>query len=136
VAKEWTKTEAFAEFGIVCKNTRQSWSGRSLDGSVVALTFWTDRFADFKARPIVYSDIGWGADEEKVNRFGNQERAENIQWAIDHCDSVVRVIMAKAKDPSATPREQESIWPHKTLAMRITYFNPDTGEWAAASVNA
>lgn len=75
-----SKTEAFAALGVECKNSRWSWSGRSKDGKRVALTFWADRFVDFKSRPIVYDDTGWATDEN-VNRPGNRERMANIEWA-------------------------------------------------------
>jgi hypothetical protein len=134
LSKEWTKTQAFAEHDTECSNPRWSWSGRSADNRTVALTFWADRFIDFKARPIVYRDEGWGNNAERVARPGNQERIRNIRFAIDNLDCKVRVVMAKAKDINASPREIDSCWPHAKLVMRITEFNDATGEWAAESV--
>ena len=134
--KEWTKTAAFAEYNTVCTNTRWSWSGRSRDNHTVALTFWTDRFIDFKTRPIVYRDQGWGNEVEKINRPGNRERTENIKFALENLNGLVRVVMAKAKDVNSTPRDIESCWPNAKLVMRITAFDPETGEWAAESLES
>lgn len=133
MAKRWTKTEAFAEYGTVCGNTRWSWSGRSPDGQTVALTFWTDGFEDFKARPIVYDDTGWN-DTAVASRLGNHERMENIRWTREHLGGVVRVVMARAKDVNAQPREIDECWPNPNLIMRIIDFDEDTGEWRAESV--
>ena len=36
--RQFTPTESFEFFGVVPKNARWSWSGRSTDGSVVAVT--------------------------------------------------------------------------------------------------
>ena len=41
-----THSECFEFFGVVPKNTRWSWSGRSLDGQDVAVTLWQDRFEE------------------------------------------------------------------------------------------
>lgn len=136
MAKDWTKTEAFAEYGVECANSRWSWSGRSPDGTTVALTFWSDRFVDFKSQPIVYRDEGWGDDVERVRRPGNKERINNIKFALENLSGIVRVVMAKAKDVKAHPREIESCWPQPKLVMRITHFDELTGEWAAESVEA
>lgn len=136
MTKQWTKTEAFAEYGTECANTRWSWSGRSPDGKTVALTFWSDRFVDFKVRPIVYRDSGWGDDLERVNRPGNKERISNIRFALENLDGIVRVVMAEAKDVNARPREIDSCWPQPKLLMRITQFDEVTGEWVAQSVEA
>ncbi len=129
----WTKTKAFASFGTVCKNHRWSWSGRSGDGKTVALTFWTDGFVDFRARPIIYQDVGW-TDPATVNRPGNRERMENIQWALDNLGGLVRVVVAKAKDPLMEPREIDECYPQPNLIMRIASFDDRTGEWSAHSV--
>lgn len=133
--RKWTKTEAFRQYGALCANARWSWSGRDANNSVVALTFWTDRFVDFSSRPIVYRDQGWGGDADRVNRPGNRERIENIQFAIDLLDGIVHVVMARAVDIDARPRKVELFWPNPKLIMRITEFDPKTGEWAAQSVS-
>lgn len=128
----WTKTNAFAEYGVTLRNTRWSWSGRSPDGKTVVLIFWADGFKGWKTRPIVYD--GSQLNSGVVDRLGNQERIENIQWALDNLDGIVRVIIAKSKDVTADPRNIEECWPQTELLMRIKYFNTTTGAWIAESV--
>ena len=129
-----SKTDAFASFGTICKNVRWSWSGRSPDGKTVALTFWKDRFTDFKARPIIYDDTGWDKPELVTSSPGNRERIENIRWALDHLNGEVRVVIATAKDVNVSPREIKDCYPQPNLRMRITDFIEATGEWRAESI--
>ena len=133
MTKRMTKTAAFAEYGITCKNVRWSWSGRSPDGQRVALTFWEDRFSDLRTKPILYDDTNW-IDSSICTKPGNTERIENIRWALDHLNGEVGVVFLKAKDTKAEPRQIIECYARKDMHMRITDFDPDTGEWKAKSV--
>ena len=46
MSRKLTHKECFDFFGTVPKNPRWSWSGRSPDGKVVAVTFWQDQFEE------------------------------------------------------------------------------------------
>jgi len=113
VAKRYTLTEAYAFFGIKLRNFRTSWSGRNPDDGTVAVTLWQDEFRDYGKifRP--------GDIEDPDARLGSIELMENLRWAIDHCDSMVRVVVAAAKDLTAKQRKQRLCFPHPTMRMRI-----------------
>ncbi|HUC62581.1 MAG TPA: hypothetical protein VMF53_11555 [Alphaproteobacteria bacterium] len=132
MAKEGTRSEAFAYFGASGKNPRWSWSARSADGKIVVLTMWQDEFrvSDGVAtyRTGQSEEVDWGG------RAGNQERIENINSAVAHCDGKIRVVIACARDVDARVREIESCFPHEKLVMRITAFDVNTGEFSAVSV--
>ncbi|PWE57273.1 hypothetical protein DEM27_06450 [Metarhizobium album] len=129
--EKYSKLEAFGAFGAEFSNIRWSWSGRSRDQNTVALTFWLDQW-DENSR--IYDDTGWGNDQKIVDRNGNKERRENIKWAIDHLDGIVRIVMAEAKNPNASPKEALRYWPDRSRLMRIVYFNQKTGEFKAEAV--
>jgi hypothetical protein len=128
---KWSKTTAFTEVGVAGANGRWNWSGRSKNGTTVALTFWQDLFR--KGQPLRYIDEGWSDDEAIVKSLGNRERIENIKWALAHCGGVVGVVIATAKNMKAKPREGKD-WEPKTWKMHITSFNEATGEYCAEMV--
>jgi hypothetical protein len=119
MTKSWTKTEAFEYFRAKQKNPRWSWSARSEDGKTVVLTLWQDHFIDGGRK---YLAQGITTIE---TRLGHLELMENLRWAIDHCDGVVRAVMAVAVDTKADPRSIAKCFPHPTLKMKIVKFEPD-----------
>lgn len=127
--KTWTLSAAFAHFGAKGRNPRWSWSARSEDGRTVVMTFWKDEF-DYSTKPISYSSFGpntavW------TNRPGNKERVENLIWARDHCDGLLRVVITVAEDVKANPRRIASCTPQDKLIMRLVELNEETGEFRA-----
>jgi hypothetical protein len=67
-------------------------------------------------------------------RAGATERLANLIWARDHCDGLVRTVIATAKDIHADPRESIDWFPHNRLVMRITNLDEKTGAFRAESV--
>jgi hypothetical protein len=132
VAKEWTLAESYARFGCVGKNPRWSWSARSSDNQTVVLALWTDRFSR-KVKPMVYREAT-DRPPEWTARPGNRERLENLRWAMDHCDGLFRVVMVRAKNTEADPREIEDCFPRDGLIMRVTDLNEATGTFSAVAV--
>lgn len=63
MGKSWTHKECFDYFGVVPKNPRWSWSGRSPAGAEpkIAVTFWQDKFEEQGKR---YSSLSHSADEK------------------------------------------------------------------------
>lgn len=82
---------------------------------------------------LVYGSRPRPAQEDK--RPGASERLENLKWARDHCEGLVRVVIAIAKDVTASPREAESWFPQEKLVMRITHLDEVTGAFRAESVD-
>lgn len=117
-------SKAFEYFGVVPKNIRWSWSGRSPDGGTVAVRLWQDRFED-KGR--VYRS--WQDDEpgEWKSRPGFTELIENLAHARDHLDGVVSVILLIAKDKNARPRSIERSSPAPNLKMRVIELDEEEG---------
>jgi hypothetical protein len=111
-----THSECFEFFGVVPRNTRWSWSGRSFDGKDVAVTLWQDRFEE-KGR--IYRS--WKSDQpgEWRSRPGFVELIENLAHARDHLGGKVHVILATAKDKAARPRSIERSFPQPNLKMRV-----------------
>jgi hypothetical protein len=129
MAKKWTHKACFEHFGTVPKNLRWSWSGRSLDGQVVSVTFWADRFEE-KGR--IYRGRRRASG---VSQAGFTELLENLKWARDNCDGTLRIIIAIPKDPKANPRSIAECFPHKTLRMRLTSLDEAAGEYVAERID-
>lgn len=119
-----TNSECFEFFGVVPKNTRWSWSGRSADGRDVAVTLWQDRFEE-KGR--IY--LSWRTDQpgEWRSRPGFVELIENLVHARDNLDGRVHVILAIAKDKAASPRSIERSFPQPNLKMRVIELDESEG---------
>jgi hypothetical protein len=132
VMKKWSRQAAFAHFGAKCRNPRWSWSGRSADGKTVVMTMWEDEIKNENGK-IVYGSRGRPPDEGK--RHGAVERLENLKWALNHCEGLVRVVVAVARDKTAVPREAESWFPHQELVMKITHLDETTGAFRAENVS-
>ena len=131
--KTWTKRSSFEYFGTVGTNPIWSWSARSDDGKTVVLILWKDML-DYSVDPITFNCFGDAALSGWKDKPGNKERAENLKWARDHCDGRFRVIIAVAKDPSASPREILECYPHDRLIMKLIDLDEETGEFIAHNV--
>jgi hypothetical protein len=109
---------------------------RSPDGETVVTTLWEDRLS-YQAATVtydVYDDVRREGAAAWVERPGNRERLENLVWARDHCNGVFRVVITKAKDVNASPREIAHCHPQDKLIMQIKDLNDQTGEFNARSV--
>ena len=109
-------SKAFEYFGVVPKNIRWSWSGRSHDGSSVAVRLWQDKFEQGGRLYRSWSDDVPGAWR---SRPGFTELIENLAHARNHLDGVVSVILLIAKDKTAVPRSIDRSAPAPNLRMRI-----------------
>jgi hypothetical protein len=96
--------EAFAAFGAAGKNPRWSWSARTADNQTVVMTFWKD-ILRFQDNPISYSLFGDVRLDVWKDHLGNRERIDNIKWARDNCDGLMKVVIITAKDETARERE-------------------------------
>lgn len=119
-----THTQAFDFYGVVPRNTRWSWSGRSKDGQHVAVTLWQDRFEDGGQ-----TYRSWQSDRpgEWRSRPGFVELIENLAHARDHLHGRVHVILAVAKDRTATPRTIERSFVQPKLKMRVVHLDEQDG---------
>jgi hypothetical protein len=133
MARKWTKTEAFAHFGVSLTNVRWSWSGRTADGTTVVLALWSDRFTR-KTSPIRYEGFRADANEKWLARPGNRERLENLIWARTRCNGLFRVVMVTPEDAHSDPREIAEAFPKSEMVMRITELDDRTGEFRAELV--
>lgn len=130
--KKWTLTQAFAEFGVVRKNPRWSWSAVSDDGRTVVLTIWKDRL-DFSSDPPTYDTLDW-PPETWQSSHSNKERLAHLKIARDHCDGHFRVIITVAKDVNSRPRQVVECYPQKNLIMRLVALDEATGRFRAVGV--
>jgi hypothetical protein len=120
-------TEAFAYFGAIPRNVYWSWSARTSDGKSVVVTLWQHEFKG-RAGAMTYSRSdrdGWH------DGAGYREFIDNLQWAIESCDSKVRVIIAVSKDrenPKISSCEPKD-WP-----MKVVSLNPETGAFVLEQI--
>lgn len=130
--KKLTHSENFDFYGVVPRNTRWSWSGRSADDGRVAVTLWQDRFED--AGRIYRS---WQSDRpgEWRSRPGFVELIENLAHARDHLNGEVHVILAIAKDKAATPRSIERSFVQPKLRMRVVELDQDEGTFVLERID-
>jgi hypothetical protein len=55
---------------------------------------------------------------------------DNLAWARDHCDGLLKVIIARAKDPNAEPRSIAECFP-SAMVMRLRSLDTDRGAFIA-----
>jgi hypothetical protein len=97
------------------------------------MTFWKDKI-DYSSKPISYSTFGSPTLERWKDQLGNRERIDNLNWARDHCDGVMRVVIIKAIDEGAASRRIAQSYPQKNMVMKLTRLDEDTGEFSAVNV--
>ena len=136
MAKKITHTAAFAAFGTTPRNVNWSWSARNENTKTVVVTLWQDEFvyratASGKKEARYAATRVWDA-ARKSN--GMKEMFDNLQWALDNCDGVVRVIIAIAKDISARPRSIAECFP-SALRLRVTSVDVKAASFTLGPVN-
>jgi len=125
-------SKAFEYFGVVPKNIRWSWSGRSPDGSTVAVRLWQDRFEDGAK---TYRSWTTDVPGSWKSRPGFVELIDNLVFARDHLDGVVSVILLIAKDKKAVPRSIERSSPAPNLKMRVVDLDEEEGTFRLERVD-
>ena len=127
--------EAFAAFGAAGKKPRWSWSARTADNQTVVMTFWKD-ILRFQDNPISYSLFGDVRLDVWKDHLGNRERIDNIKWARDNCDGLMKVVIITAKDETAREREIADCIVQRRMIMKLVDLNEDTGEFSAVNVGS
>ena len=131
MAKRLTHAACFAFFGTKPKNPRWSWSERSEDGQIVAVTLWSDRFLDGGR---AYKNFESDVPGEWKSRPGFVELIDNLKHAADNLDGILSVIIATPKDPKARPRSIAECYPKKEFKMRVTSLEADDGRFTLERV--
>lgn len=130
--RKWTREACFEHFGASCRNPRWSWSARSADGKTVVMTMWEDEI-EWDRQVATYKSLPKSVRRPR-RRPGETERLENLKWARDHCDGLVRVVRmtASVKDPYT--RKIASCYPDDDLIMRIVELDEANSTFRAKSV--
>jgi hypothetical protein len=125
-------SQAFEFFRVKPKNIRWSWSGRSVDGSTVAVRLWQDRFENGTK---IYRS--WSSDKpgEWKSRPGFVELIENLVHARDYLNGTVSVIILVARDKKATPRSIGRSFPHPDLKMRVLELDENEGTFVLERID-
>jgi len=129
VSKNFAKS--FEELGAKLGNPRADWSAISSDGKIVVISIWGDEldYSD-RTRPIL--DCRNHKDISEWSAFpGNKLRKHHIEYALNHCDGLFKVVLLRAKDPNALPREIKEAWVWPKMMGNITDFDPKTGAFRA-----
>jgi hypothetical protein len=128
----WTREACFEHFGAVCKNPRWSWSARSPDGKTVVITMWEDEITEDGPTLMYQARLR----PRTRKRPGETERLENLIWARDHCDGLMRVVRMTARDVNANPRSIATCYPDDEHIMRITALDEANGTFRAESISS
>ena len=124
LAKRWTHKACFDHFRVIPSNPRWSWSGRSADNQIVAVTLWQDRFLE---KGMAYENF---ADDEPGawrSRPGFVELLSNLEHSRRYLEGLVHVIIAIPEDPLASPRSIRECFPQPALRMRVTSLDLGSG---------
>ena len=123
-----TKTEAFARYGVVLTNVRWSWSGIAPNGEAV-LGLWQNEF-NYKSRPISYQPNP-ATNQTWRDRLGNRERIAHLKHAQRNSGGRFRVVIMKAVDILADPREVEEAFARENMIMQLVELDETTGVFLA-----
>ena len=127
--RNWSKTDAFASFGVRLRNPQWSWSGQSDDHRTVAVVLWQDGVKGRNGQ-LTYADFG-EPDAEWRQRLGAKARIEDLILCRDELDGRFRAVIAVAVDRDADPRQIKTCHPQPSAWWRLDEFNPVTGEFSA-----
>ena len=97
------------------------------------MTFWKDAI-DYSSDPICYSTFDNPRLHIWKDKPGNRERIENLKWARDHCNGLMKVVIITAKDINVEPREIADCVVQRRMVMKLVDLNEETGEFRAVNV--
>jgi hypothetical protein len=118
------RTEAYETLGVALRNPRNAWSGRNKERVVV--TAWDDYF-DRSGPELLYRFKPLTV----YKKAGRKWLVEDLQYAIDCCDRIVHVVLAKVKDPTKHPREIATCAAQLNMVFEIVEFDPVTAGYTA-----
>jgi hypothetical protein len=130
MATAWSRTAAFRFFNTEPRNPNWSWSARSADGKTVAVTLWRHEF-EGPAGKMVYAREAFGTWHKGS---GSRVFLEDLLWAFVNCAGIVRVIVAVRDRGSESVVRTAECYPQKSLVMRVTYVDPETGAFRLEQV--
>jgi hypothetical protein len=125
------KKEGFAYFGAEPKNERWSWAATTPHRDRVVITLWTHELQG-QGVALYYDtrELGHTCWQEGQ---GNKERIKLLKHAQDNLDSVLYVLMCKAKDKDKKDKEIEEVYPWASKThnhrMKLTFFDSATGDY-------
>lgn len=125
-----TRAQAFLALGTIPHNPQRSWSARSIDKKTVAISLWKDQLRGPAGR-MTCSKIDWGDWHQ-----GYESRIffEDLQWAVDHCGGIVRVVVA-VRDPKVLPQvRMAECYPCRNLYLRVIHCDLVTGSFTLEQV--
>ncbi len=128
----WNKTTPFEHFGVKLVNTRWSWSGKSDDGSVIALVLWQDGVKG-KSGNLIYDDTE-DPNAKWRKRAGSVERTEFLKHCRDNLGGRFRAVIAVAVDVTADPRQIDRCFPQKGVFWQLGDFDEMSGAFNARVV--
>lgn len=128
--KKWTHTGAFGHFGAKPRNVQWSWSARTDDKVIV--TLWQDQFTR-EGEKLTYSRPAV-PEGEPDTRPGFRELMSNLKFAQDELAGLLHVIVAVARDKSASPRSIAHCFP-SDMTMKLIDLDPDSGSFKAERVS-
>ncbi len=125
--QHWSKTEAFAHFGVSLDNVRWSWSGISDDEQTVVILLWQD---GVRGNPPRYADEE-DLDAEWRTRLGHHARVRHLKHCVEKLDGNFRAVIARAENVTADPRKIASCFPHQKAVWKIDSFDETSGAFTA-----
>ena len=126
-----THTAAFAHYGTKPSNIRNSWSAVNEETGTVVVTLWQD---EFEGRPphLVYDHPGYDPNDPD-SRPGYAEMMRHLQWALEHCDGLVRTIVAIPEQGPDGKRIGDCT-PRDNLLMSIAHLDTAIGAFRLEQV--
>lgn len=123
MVSEGTRTAAFASYGITLRNPNWSLSGRSKDEQTVAVSIWVNELSG-DADKRVYDRPSWG---DWYVGPGRKYLFEDLAWARDHCDGIVKIVLATPREGDRDRVEAAESHADHDLIMRVTHMDADIG---------
>jgi len=99
------------------------------------MTFWKDAL-NYSVSPISYSTFGSPRLRTWKDKPGNRERIENLKWARDQCNGLMKVVIIEAKDVNADTREIADCIVQQRMVMKLVELDEQTGEFRAVNVGS
>lgn len=128
-------TEAFKALGYTLANQRQHWSAESDQG--VCISLWQSETAFDKVRKTSWCDTREMASalEQWKDKAGNKKRIEHLSRAMREFDGFVDVVIV-AGTPGGSFGDAHPWHPqqYKNTRWKLSYFDPETGHFAASAV--
>jgi len=134
------KKQGFADFGAVQRNERWSWSAITPKKDKVIITLWKHELMGPNKDYYDTRELSGILPNDWKDHLGNKERIELLRYAQKNLESILYVLLCKAKDENQQPFKIQEVEPwkinNKYKRVMLTFLDQTVGHYRVEYLDA